>query len=321
MAERACVSVVATVLNEGATVDRLLDSLARQSRSADEIVIVDGGSTDDTFARLAAWQDRLPLQLIVLPGANISQGRNVAVVAARGNVIAVTDAGVRLADRWLAELVAPFEGPEPPDVVAGFFCAAPESVFELAMGATVLPQRDEIDPLRFLPSSRSVAFTRRAWQRAGGYPEWLDYCEDLVFDLRLKRLGCRFAWAPGALVYFRPRPSVGAFFRQYFLYARGDAKAGLWPERHLVRYATYLALPWALLAARREPLVALLLGVGAGLYLYRPYARLLPHLGALRPAQTVYALALVPLMRAVGDVAKMLGYPAGRWWRWQNRRR
>ena len=31
--------------------------------------------------------------------------------------------------------------------------------------------------------------------------------------------------------------------------------------------------------------------------------------------------ALVPIIRIVGDVAKMVGYPVGLWWRWRNRRR
>ena len=61
-------------------------------------------------------------------------------------------------------------------MVAGFFRADPHSPFEVAMGATVLPLRDEIDPATFLPSSRSVAFRKAAWQAVGGYPEWIDYC-------------------------------------------------------------------------------------------------------------------------------------------------
>ena len=42
------VSVIATVYNERATIGRLLDSLAAQSRRPDEVVICDGGSSDDT---------------------------------------------------------------------------------------------------------------------------------------------------------------------------------------------------------------------------------------------------------------------------------
>lgn len=308
------VSVVATVLNEGAAIDRLMASLAGQSRAPDEVIVVDGGSEDDTAQRAAAWQERLPLQTIAAPGANISQGRNAGIALATGGIIAVTDAGVRLGERWLAEIVAPFEVPGPPDVVAGFFCADPETTFEAAMGATVLPSQSEIDPDRFLPSSRSVAFTKEVWERVGGYPEWLDYCEDVVFDLRLKAGGCRFAWAPDALAHFRPRGSLKAFFRQYFLYARGDGKAGLWPRRHLARYTAYVVAPIALLTTR-NPLVTLFIGASAAYYLYRPYVRLLPTLGRSRPGEAAKAAALVPIIRIVGDLAKMLGYPTGLWWR------
>jgi hypothetical protein len=189
------------------------------------------------------------------------------------------------------------------------------------MGATVLPSVSDIKAEAFLPSSRSVAFRKHAWARVGGYPEWLDYCEDLVFDMRLKETGHRFAFVPDALVYFRPRSNLRAFFLQYYRYARGDGKAGLWPRRHAIRYLTYTLGPglaaWAW-AHRGSPIArawpALLL-LAAAAYCRRPYARLLPMLRGLSPASALYAISLVPLIRLTGDLAKMAGYPAGVWWR------
>ena len=64
-----------------------------------------------------------------------------------------------------------------------------------------------VDPERFLPSSRSVAFLKADWAACDGYPEWLDYCEDLVYDLALRERYGQFAFAPRALVHFRPRSS------------------------------------------------------------------------------------------------------------------
>ena len=91
----------------------------------------------------------------------------------------------------------------------------------------------------------------------GGYPEWLDYCEDLIFDLRLRNLVGPFVFAPEALVYFRPRPNLRAFFVQYYRYARGDGKADLWRRRHAIRYLTYLVAAPLVAAAggRSQPLV------------------------------------------------------------------
>src|SRR3954447_12257028 len=176
------VALVATVLNEGATIDALLASVAAQTRPPDEIRLVDGGSTDDTVQRARAWAARgLPLTVDVRPGASISAGRNAAIAATTAPLVAVTDAGVRLAPDWLAQLTQPFAD-QTVDVVAGFFRAAPQTPFEYALGAPTLPVEADIHPERFLPSSRSVAFRRAAWERVGGYPEWLDYGEDLVFD-------------------------------------------------------------------------------------------------------------------------------------------
>lgn len=314
------VSVVVTVRDEAATVETLCASLAAQTVQPAEIVVVDGGSTDQTVSRLLAWRDRLPLRVLCHPGANIAAGRNAGIAAATHDSIAVTDAGVRLAPDWLAALVRQARGKADeaaPDVISGFFASDPRTVFELALGATVLPVVADVDPATFLPSSRSVAFRRDAWQRAGGYPEWLDFCEDIVFDLRLRESGARFAFAPDAIARFRPRGSFRAFWRQYFHYARGDGKAGLFARRHAIRYATYLGACWfAGWGWRRVLLWPLVCGAAAA-YLRRPYARLAPHLPVLAPGDRLRAIVLVPLIRLAGDLAKMAGYPVGLYWRWR----
>src|ERR1051326_5124055 len=84
-------------------------------------------------------------------------------------------------------------------------------------------------------------------------------------------MGCRFAFAPEAIAWFRPRPSLAAFFRQYYRYARGDGKADLWRARHTIRYATYLTA--VALLVRRSRLSWLLL-VGVAAYSRRPCQRL-----------------------------------------------
>jgi glycosyltransferase involved in cell wall biosynthesis len=305
-------ALILTALNEAATIDDLLASIAALTYAPDEVVVVDGGSTDATWDRLQAWCGRLPLRLLREDGALIARGRNVAIAAANAEVIAATDAGVRLEPDWLAQLMDALS--DDVDVVSGFFAADVETTFEKAMGATVLPALADIDARTFLPSSRSVLFRKAAWHRAGGYPEDLDYCEDLVFDLKLKRQGSQFAFAPRAVAHYRPRSSLRAFFRQYYLYARGDGKADLWRARHAIRYATYMAM---LALMRRGGWAWLLLLAGGLAYTRRPLQRL--DVSSMTMRQAAYAVALVPVIRLVGDVAKMLGYPVGVVWRLCNR--
>lgn len=322
---RRPVSLIMTVRNESASLPRLLDSVLAQTLPPDDVVIVDGGSTDGTQAVARSYAVRLPVRLIEKPGANISQGRNAAIEAARCDIVAVTDAGVRLDPRWLEALTAPFDEGDYADVVSGFFLPDPQTPFEVAMGATVLPALEDINPETFLPSSRSVAFRKSAWAAVGGYPAWLDYCEDLVFDMALREHGFRFVFAPGALVYFRPRATLRDYYVQYYRYARGDGKADLWRKRHAIRYFTYTAGPlvgaWSWRHSRspvgRIGLLALFAGVTA--YCRRPYARLIPRLQGLAPAAAFYAFALVPMIRITGDLAKMAGYPVGVLWRRSHR--
>jgi len=318
---RQRVSVIITVLNEADSVTALLDSLLAQTRAPDEIVVVDGGSSDGTVEILNGYAARaaVPVRVLVRPGSNISQGRNIAIEQANGPIIASADAGVRLEVDWLDRLTRPFDAENPPDVVSGFFLADPTNMFELVLGAVTLPTVQEIDSEAFHPSSRSVAYTREAYQAVGGYPEWLDYCEDLLFDFALRDAGYRFIFVPEAIVHFRPRPTLPAFCKQYYRYARGDGKADFWRYRHAIRYGTYAALVvFILLAALHHPLWLLpFCGALIGT-LCAPYKRLASHLEELSRRDRVVAMLWAPVIRWTGDIAKMIGYPVGVWWRWRH---
>lgn len=310
------VTVIATVKNEGESIRGLLDSLAMQTLLPDEVVISDGGSTDNTVEILEQYKRYLPLKVIEAKGANISEGRNVAIAAASNDIIATTDAGVVLAPRWVEAITAPIRKGQC-QVVGGFFESDPYTDFEVVMGATVLPDRSDIDPRTFLPTSRSVAFTKQAWESVGGYPEWLDYCEDLIFDLDLKEKFAPFGYAGNAIVYFRPRGNMRAYAKQYYLYSRGDGKADLWRKRHAIRYFTYLvALPIMLLGmSRNKRRYWITLPVAGFIYCWRPFQRLWRTTEGWNTLARLRALALVPVIRLVGDVAKMIGYPVGWVWR------
>ena len=316
------VSLIVTVMNEEATLPALLTSLAEQDRPPDEIVIADGGSTDGTLRLLREFgAARDDITILELPGANISQGRNAAIRAATGDIIAATDAGVSLPVFWLAELVRPLEECQEVDMVSGFSRPDPQTPFERLLAATTLPLVSEVREAAYLASSRTVAFRRSVWAKAGGYPEWLDYSEDVVFDLNCKTVGAHVAFRPAASVRFRPRAHLKAFFLQYYRYARGDGKANLWPGRHALRYAAYVAGAAMLWQGRHNPIWWLVVGAAALAATRKPFMRALsdpaPHGGRT----LIPSLGSILCLRVVGDVAKMLGYPVGIWWRWRNYRK
>src|SRR5438046_10331836 len=65
------VTVYIAVLNESETIEQPLDSLVDQTRHPDEILIVDGGSTDGTVEIVQRFSERYrSIRLILAPGTN-----------------------------------------------------------------------------------------------------------------------------------------------------------------------------------------------------------------------------------------------------------
>lgn len=309
----AAISLISTVKDEAGSIEPFLAGLLAQSRPPEEIVLVDGGSSDGTVAAIERAQESspVPIRLIEAPGANISAGRNLAIAAASHELIAVTDAGTEPRPDWLEKLVAPLEGDDEAGVASGFFLPGGGDWRQRSLAIAITPQREEIEPDRFLPSSRSIAFRRSWWRQAGGYPEWLGHCEDLVFDLELRRAGARFVFVPDAIVVWDARPDLRSFARQYFNYARGDGHANLWPKRHALRYGAYAAGLFLLTRRRRRRLALGLLLLGWVGYQWKFLRRLHRIPVSADPVERLGAFARVPLIVTVGDVAKMVGYAVG----------
>lgn len=297
------VTLIATVLNAGEHVGGFLASIAAQTRRPDEIVIVDGGSSDGTLETLQAADG---IVVVEEPGANIARGRNLAAAAASHDVLAVADADCEYPPLWLERLLVPLE--EGADVSMGWYEPMPRTFFETCSVSVSLPlSADEVDPATFMPSARSVAFRREVLLGVGGYPEWLPIGEDMWVNHRWRERGFDLRFAPEAVAHWRPRPTLRATCTQYFRYARGDAEAGMYPDRHAIRYATYAGLGLSLASRRSWP--KLLALVGGAAYARTPVRRAWARLE--NPRERALATIVVPALMACTDAAKMAGYAAG----------
>jgi glycosyltransferase involved in cell wall biosynthesis len=303
---RGPVSLIVTVRNEEGSIDALLDSLLSAGRAPDEIVVADGGSTDRTWDRLSSRVLRDARVRAVRAPGNRSVGRNAAVRTAQHDVIACTDAGAVVAPEWLERIVAPLEAEPDVGAVAGFYCPEGRTAFERAAGVVSAPALREVDPDRFLPSTRSVAFRRSAFERAGGFDESLAHNEDTPFGLALKASGVRIAFEPRAVVRWRPRGDLRAFYRQHRRFGFGDGEARVqgWFYRRLgAKYALGVALVVAGFAFRPAWWLLLLGIVGfAAQQARRGFGRI----------PLLEAAFAVPLLKVVYDAAYLAGYARGR---------
>jgi len=308
--------VVVTVLNDRAGFEELLSALAAQSRWPDELIVVDAGSTDGTreVALRTAAEGPFPVRLIDARGAGISAGRNVGLQAAGSEWVACTDAGCRPAPGWLAAIDAARDDAE---FVAGTYHVIGETPLERALAVALYPSPH--DPLEPAPwqrvwhaifgqrygieraTGRSMAFTRGAWEDAGGFPEDVTAGEDVAFATAVAAAGRRCTLVHEARVAWRPRPTWGSNARMYARYGSGDVrKAGR--GRQTVRSAGWLA---AAVLARRGPAARLLVALGATFYLAVPIRR------ARIEALPVREWWRLPAALAMKDAALLYGSAAG----------
>lgn len=99
------VSVIIPAYNASASIIDCLESVLKQSYSVKEIIIVDDGSTDDTYKKLEDYKKKHNLMNLYLErqsNQGPSVARNRGIMMATGEWIAFLDAD----DRWLLDKIA-----------------------------------------------------------------------------------------------------------------------------------------------------------------------------------------------------------------------
>lgn len=221
------VSVCITVFNEEKSILRLLDSLLKQTKKAEEVVVVDGGSKDKTVEIIRHYQKKNKRIKLLVQRCTRSRGRNLAVEFARSEIIAMTDADCEADKNWLKRIVEPFKHKEV-DIVAGFYRMIAESAFQKAEAVFLGVTPSKFD-MNFLPSTRSVAFRKRIWEEIGGFPERADNsAEDTDFNYKAIKAEAKFARVKNAIVEWRIPVTYKEFVKKIFSYAKWDAEYGIW---------------------------------------------------------------------------------------------
>lgn len=212
------VSLIFTIRNEASSIGILLDSIERQSLTPSEIVIVDAGSSDGTLRLVEEYMKRRTNTILkVSEGASRGKGRNLAIEAAKFDVIAVTDGGCRLDERWLEELVRPlFEGSC--DVSVGAYKPFVRSNLDYFTGLLLVPENLKTTSRI---SSRSLAFRKSVWEAGCHYAEDVAIGEDTQFHLCFIEKGFRVKHSDSAFVYWEMPHSFRELYDKLSKYGDG----------------------------------------------------------------------------------------------------
>lgn len=298
------VSFVATFLNEENSIEEFIDSLLAQTKIPDEIILIDGGSTDQSVAKLKRKKKLKNIQILNQKG-NRSVGRNFGIKRAKYDYILVLDVGCLLKKDWVEKMTRGFE--QGIDVVAGYYLPKTRNTFEKALATYTCVMPDRVDPVAYLPSSRSIGFTKHAWHGVGGYPEHLNTCEDLVFARDLKKKGFVFKFIKSALVYWPQKRTLKEAFWQFFGYAVGDGEAFyIRPQTYVLftRYFLGLLMVVYFLITKNILILYLFVIIHA---LYSAWAVAKNY----RYVQHLRAFYILPILQYTADVAVLLGTTLG----------
>ncbi len=216
------VSVVVCAYNAADTLDDCLVALGQLNYPDVEVVLVNDGSRDGTeaIARRHPW-----VRLVTTPNNGLSAARNVGLSAATGEIVAYTDADVRVDPDWLTYLVQPFITSEVvavggPNVVPADDPWIAQCVARAPGGPTQVLFDDRI--AEHVPGC-NLAVRREALLAIGGFnPIFLRAGDDVDVCWRLQGAGGTIGFAPAALVWHHHRASVGAYWRQQVGYGEGE---------------------------------------------------------------------------------------------------
>ena len=238
-------SFIATFYNEEKTIKVFLKSLFTQSELPDEIILVDGASTDSTvqiieneFKVFKKQNKKVVLSLLIKKG-NRSIGRNEAIKHSTSQIILSSDAGCILDRNWVKNILKPFSDKHV-DVVAGFYKGIARSIFQKCLIPYVLVMPDKVNEDNFLPATRTMAFKKSIWRKACGFDEKYSHNEDYVFAHKLKEIKAKIKFERRAIVNWMPRSNFKQAFTMFFRFAYGDAEASIVRPKVVILFARYL---------------------------------------------------------------------------------
>lgn len=205
-------SVVIPLYNGAAHITACLDGLAAQTAPADEIIVVDDGSTDASAATVRAWQrahPACPLRLVEQLNGGPSSARNRGARAASGDLLLFTDADCVPAPGWVAAFAAALNQPAghgAPDAAMGCY-AGPQASAAAAFAQLEFDERYALMarrtaaglPLVFA-ATYSCAYRRDRFLALGGFDTDVLSNEDVDLAYRLVQHGGRIVFAPDAAI-------------------------------------------------------------------------------------------------------------------------
>jgi GT2 family glycosyltransferase len=217
-------SFIIPVYNRPGELAELLESMATQTYSNFEVVIIEDGSDLRSDYLAKEYSGKLNIRYVDLTHCGPSLARNAGTRAAKGDYFIYIDSDCLLPADYLNNIDR-FLEKQPLDLFGGPDRASED--FSLTQKAIsyamtsflttggIRGGKKKID--RFYPRSFNMGVSRKAFEAVGGFPETrMHPGEDMVFSIELINKGFSSGLIRDAYVYHKRRTTLGRFFKQVF---------------------------------------------------------------------------------------------------------
>ncbi|MDR2232124.1 MAG: glycosyltransferase [Tannerella sp.] len=223
-------SLIVPIYNRPDEAKELLESLAQQTFSDFELVLVEDGSPKPCAAEVETYRSRIDIQYIVKENTGRSDTRNVGMNHARGDYFIFFDSDCIIPPHYL-ETVARLLQDNPADCFGGPDSEHPSfSVLQKAVNYAMTSfwttggiRGGGINLEKFKPRTFNMGFSRDVYEKVGGFKDM--YGEDIDLSIRISQAGFTTKLYREAFVYHKRRVNLKKFYKQVHIF--GQARINL----------------------------------------------------------------------------------------------
>ncbi|MGN0214461.1 MAG: glycosyltransferase [Muribaculaceae bacterium] len=216
-------SVIVPVYNRIDEVRDLLASLAVQSNSDFEVLIVEDGSTEPCKEVVESFSNRMAVRYFYKENEGRSIARNYGIERAQGEYFVFFDSDCVIPADYFKTLAAKlsehyvpcFGGP---DAAHDSFTDVQKAInFSMTAFLTTGGIRGgKVQMEKFVPRSFNMGYSREVWQKVGGFREM--FSEDIDMSTRIRKADFEIGLIREAFVYHKRRVDLKKFSRQTYVF-------------------------------------------------------------------------------------------------------
>lgn len=246
-------SVIVPVYNRIGEVRDLMESLANQDFRDFEVIIVEDGSTEPCREAVESYADRVDCRYFYKENEGRSIARNYGIDRAKGDYFIFFDSDCVIPSDYFSKLNAALKA-NPTDCFGGPDAAhesfsPTQKAISFAMTSFLTTggiRGGKVQMEKFVPRSFNMGYSRRVWERVGGFREM--FSEDIDMSTRIRQSGFSCRLIREAYVYHKRRIDLKKFWRQVHVFGRS-------------RITLKQLYPGSLKLVHTLPAVAVILGI------------------------------------------------------------